>query len=72
MTRSTRFRYDSHKDDGQFVDLKYQDIADEKNRCATRKFEARFIQVARRVGAPIFDYRKEEETHGKAQRLPPR
>lgn len=48
-------RYDL-EDDGKFVDLKYQHITDEKNRCATRKFEARYIKIARGNNWRVFPY----------------
>ncbi len=54
---STRFRYDSHKDDDQFVDLNHQHRADEKTRCQTLKFEAHFLKVATANRWPAFSYR---------------
>lgn len=56
MPRNTRFRYDSNKEDTRFIDLNHQMVLDEKNRCATRKFEARYIKIARGNNWRVFPY----------------
>lgn len=46
------------------MDILEQRRRDEKNRCATLRFEAHFVEIANRWGATVFDYRREERVDG--------